>query len=134
MLDLLATEARKIRSGGYVVRRGVIQWLSFDFRKHPLALAIVLDTGTIGRQDLQSGALALEFGGSMKMDEDSASLDDAILDDMYEDAEFLVRKLAEAKDERGNDVAIVRLPAEVVEWSDIRKRVGGIVVTFDVRY
>ena len=136
--DALVKYAKLARNGKYFVKRGAMVWAAFDFSRHERAVAIMFDDLTILRQDKPNDAkVAIEMFCRMPKDTDDPEIDDGLLDELIEDAEWVLVKAMSETSKGSGDNVILRLDAEsanVVEAHDVSKRVQGIVVTFNVSY
>lgn len=134
--DTLVKYAKQVRNSGYFVKRGAIVWSSFPFGEHPRAIAIMFDDiGILRQKGMTEAKIGIEMFASMP-EGTEPEIDDGLLDELIEDAEFILQKTIRERDSVGDSV-ILRLDGEtanVVESHDSTKRVQGIVVTFNVNF
>lgn len=139
MVDTLRDLLKAEHNGRYFVHRGPIAWSSFDFKAHPFAVGISLDSGTLRRADTRlignRSRVSLEMFTSMSAD-GKLQLDDGILDEFIADAESVLDKLEVSQDANEYSVAIGvdRENASFQESSDSTLKVQGVVVSFSITY
>ena len=140
MLETLLDACRATRSGAYYVKRGAIVWEGFDFESHAQkrAIAIMCDEGQLLRDQfgMYTESVTLEMAAQMSLveTEPAAGIDDAIEEEMIEDARVIVRALIEASS--GGDPVVFKVGNEApfVEWHDVELRVQGIIVYLKLTY
>jgi len=136
-LDKTKEIAKVVRSGAYFVKRGAINWTTWGWDKYPRAISIQLDDTTLFQiNGINEGTLTLEMFARMKTSKEVPEIEDAIMDELLQDAEEILVGLMDAKDSSGNAV-ILKLDentARAVESHDTTLRVQGIVVTVSVSY
>jgi len=136
LLQAIKSEAKLVRGGVYFVKRGVIDWSTFPFAERPRAIAVLSDDCSVLKSTgINDMTLSLEMATSMPTGSEP-EIDDGILDELFQDAETLLRKAAERIDSNGDPAAIVLMTesARVVEFHDSRLRVQGIVLTLTASY
>lgn len=127
--------ASRIRNARYWVRRGAVDWASFDFSARKHAIALTVDEGPVlpdveGRQTFKIG---MELFGAMPGDS-TESIDDLLMDELWEDAGQLLEQLIQESDERGDSLALklVASSTKGIETHDAGLQVEGLIVTFTV--
>lgn len=136
-LDTVKALAKKVRSGAYFVKRGAINWTTWDFEKHPRAISIQLDRVTLFKVNgMNDGVITLEMFSRMSSKEVPPEIDDGVMDELLEDAEAIFLGLMSAEDKQGDSVVtkLEQDSTEVVESHDTSLRVQGIVVTVPVTF
>jgi hypothetical protein len=141
--DLLLTlkdAAKAVRNQSYFVKRGVINWASFNFGKYPLACSIQMDESTLlfpglGMNEAKVTMEMFTYLPDMASDE-SAEIDDQAMDNLVEDAAAIIDVLLLKKNTEGDPVVfkIDRTTSRIVEAHDTASKVQGVVVMLDVTY
>ena len=137
-LDKVKELAKKVRSGGYFVKRGAINWTTWDFSKHPRAISIQLDRVSLFKVNgMNEGTITLEMFARMSSPKEVLpEIEDEVMDELLEDAEEIFLGLMSAEDKQGDSVVtkLEQDSTEVVESHDTSLRVQGIVVTVPVAF
>lgn len=128
---------RRVRGGSYHPRRGPILWQSWDFGSRPRGVAVMVpetmpfapDSGT-DRMELELEIGASWAPGSLE------EFDDDLLDEMFDDFDWVVRSLEQEKNSAGDSLAmhVRKKEAVVQEWSDMNFGVQGLIVSIPVQY
>lgn len=133
--------AGKARNSSYFVKRGAINWTTFDFETHGGAIALMIDDGSLFRVQSTRGMKPCRC--SMEMFHrlpdplmESPEIDDGLMDELLDDAEWIINELASSRDSSGDPVVfrIDRKSVTFVEAHDIEVKVQGIVVSFNMEY
>jgi hypothetical protein len=118
------------------VKRGPIHWATFDFSAMPKAVAILVDDQSFIKEDgVNDANISFEVAARMATGQ-QPEVDDGLLDELIDDAIWVIRSLRQAKNGQGDNV-ILRLAssaARITEWHDPDVRVQGIVCPFQVEY
>lgn len=139
VLDTLRASTKKVGNAGYFVKRGAINWTTFDFTAHARAISIQVDNyGFLKVNGVKEATLTLEMFARMPEQPEGAlpEIDDALLDEMIEDAEKIVADLRAAQDKQQDAVVMKIDPASanITEAHDVALRVQGVVVTIVVNF
>lgn len=136
MINAIRVSWGEVRGGSYFVKRGPIHWASFDFEELPKAVAILVDDLSFMKNDgINDANISFEVAARMATGKES-EVDDGLLDEIIDDAIWVIRSLKQAKNSQGDNV-IMRLSertARITEWHDPDVRVQGVVASFQVEY
>lgn len=130
MAEYLREQWRAVRGGTYFVKRGPILWADFDFEAQPRAVAILIDDHTFLR-DINDANVAFELGARMPSGREP-EVDDGLLEELTDDAKWVIRQLVKGTDSVG-DAVVLRLEhqsARIREWHDPDMKVQGVICTF----
>lgn len=143
LLSALAEEAQKIRGGAYLVKRGGINWATFDFDSHARAISITQPEGSVypsqENSNQREGLFTFEAAVKMRNPErraGGASIEDDLLDELLSDIVEIVRKVSARRDKDDNPI-IFRAPqagASFFEFHDADDGVEGVAATFRILY
>lgn len=137
-IDTIKKYAKSIRGGWYSVKRGVINWATHDWDRHPNNIAIMIDDHRIpveskGRRPFRSGVLTLEIFSRIVPSTEEMEIDDGELDTMIDDAEFILFSTLQERLE--NDSVVMRMgDIRVIESHDVNLKVQGIIVQTNVEF
>jgi hypothetical protein len=84
---------RELRNGDYFVRRGGIEWATFDFNAHPLAVSIMLPNFPVL---VPNGRGIMEFEilqRARNWQAEQKDIDDESLDDLWDDVSEAIKRL-----------------------------------------
>lgn len=135
MMDTFRKLCEEVRGGIHFIKRGPIDWSSFNFDENQRAIAILVDD-TSFLKDINDASLSFEIAGRMIQPEDRPNLDDGLLDEMIDDAEWIIRSLIDSKDKQGDSVIMKAgfNDARIVEFHDVQLRVQGIIAFIEVSF
>lgn len=126
---------QKTENGRYYVRRGPINFASFQFDRFPRAVAIICDDSSLPLPQeqfpFQGARISFEIGMSMP-DEASGSIDDEAIDALRDDCTDILLQLLEATDTEGDNI-VLRIDlgqARVIEWHDADRNLQGVILSF----
>lgn len=135
VLDTLRGFCQQVRGGVYFVKRGPIDWATFPFNQHSRAISILVDDQSLFL-DINVASLTLEFGAQLRSVSDDPGLDDGLMDELTDDAEWVVRSLIDSSNSQG-DAVVLRTDlkeSRAIEFHDAQLMVQGIVVNFEVSF
>lgn len=134
-MDRLRELCVEVRGGVHFVKRGPIDWAVFNFDAHDRAIAVLLDDHSF-LGDINDASISFEIAGRMIQPEKSPDLDDGLLDEMIDDAEWIIRSLIDSDDSKGDPVILKAnlLDARIVEFHDVQLRVQGIIAFIEVSF
>lgn len=132
--DHLLVLAKTVRNGRYHARRGAVNWAAFDFDAHPHAIAVVFDEVSLfpdARAMFRIDAtleIFTRFGG----EDAPPSIDDAAMDELHEDARWILEQLFTRPAQDGDRAALgmSTINVKAVETHDADLRVQGLIVPF----
>lgn len=127
--DELKAIAKKSRNGSYFVKRGPIEWTSFEWGTLKRAISIQIDERDFMRSTNKLEC-ALEFAAPVPEDADPG-IDDGILDEFDEDLEAIMKAWIAAIDAIGNFV-LGFTPGKISEFHDMDFRVQGMTAKFTI--
>jgi len=134
--EALKGSFRRQNNGLYkFVHRGVVNWPTFDFTTHDVAVSISMSQLSIFRVSVGL-SLNLEIDMFSALKSGSNELDDEIADNMIRDVSLVLLDLKKAVDTDGKPV-ILRLDhssTQAVEIIDIEKQVQGLALTAPIEY
>ena len=137
--DTLVDKAKTLRNDVYFVKRGAINWTTHDFDQDPRAVAVMIDDFQLfGKTNsgMKTANLSIEMFAKMPQRDGKPEIDDALQDELVDDAEALLRHLQTARD-GGDNPVVFKLDLEsarVIEAHDIEIQVQGAVVQFAITY
>lgn len=135
VMDTLRRLCEEVRGGVYFVKRGPIDWATFPFDSHPRAISILADDLSLFKE-LNEASLTLEIAAQIRTQGEDPGLDDGLMDEFIDDAEWVVRSLI-GKDNASGDAVVLKTDLEdsrAIEFHDPQLKVQGIIVNFDVSY
>lgn len=134
--ETLLELAKSVRNRMYHARRGAVNWASFDFAAHPRGIAIVFDECGLfpSRQSMFELKCTLEMFVKFDGEDSLDSLDDALMDEIHEDARWIIEQLVAQLSSEGDAVAIgvPTVGITAIETHDADLRVQGLIVPFTV--
>lgn len=138
LTQTLKSLACQVRNSSYFVRRGAINWATFPFSRYPRAISIIIDDSSIFgpvKGAFDTANISLEMFTHLADIEEPMDLNDELMEELREDAAWILQTLMSAKDTSDNCV-IYKLDREtrVIEASDSNLKVQGIVVTSSVTF
>lgn len=125
--------AEELRGRAYYVRRGAINWATFEFQKRERAVSIMVDEATMLRA-MNSLKVTLEFACAIPEQVDA--MNDDMMDQFMVDFEAFADKLVKSVDDKG-DAVVHSLDLNTViavEFSDFDLQVQGLSVSFQLSY
>lgn len=125
------------RNGVYFVKRGAVNWGTFDFDAKPRAVAILVDRGSFLRiNGINYADVAFEICAQMRATPGEPEIDDELLDELIDDAERVIYDLQESKDKEDNPVVlkVSKDTAEYEEFHDVEKKIQGIIVKVSIEF
>lgn len=135
LLRFTKNEWVSIRNGAYTkVIRGAVNWASFPFEKFPRAVSIHVDNSTLVPNTTGMNSATISFEIMSKMPKDPENIDDSLLDEFYEDALQIVRKICQEGHSSGNPLIFRRdQQNSAIEARDAGLGVQGLIcsVRFD---
>lgn len=139
LMEALTEQAKAVRNGSYFVKRGAIDWADFEFVNHPAAISVQLVSHQLlasGRTGLREGLVAIEIFRRMPEGQARPEIDDALMDQIQDDAESIVDGLIASLDAQGDAVVIKveRDSSSVEEAHDVTLGVQGVVCTLRVGF
>lgn len=134
-MDRLRALCEEVRGGVYFVKRGPIDWSSHNYDENQRAISILLDDHSF-LKDINDASISLEFGGQMLRPDERPDMDDGLLDEMIDDAEWIIRSLIGSTNSQGDNIILQAKikDARIVEFHDAQLRVQGIVAFFEVNF
>jgi hypothetical protein len=125
--------ASTVRGSSYYVKRGAINWANFDFEAHPRAISILFDEQSL-LKEINDCRVSLEMFS--RLPEVETGIDDGLMDELFEDAEYIFRSFVNALDGQGNSVVLSadQPGVRVVEAHDANLGVQGVVVMMNITY
>lgn len=135
--DTLKVLCKRQRGRRYFVKRGVIEWATFDFGAHPRAIGIMFDEIEILRESgMYDAQVTLEMGVALPSAQEPVEVDDGLLDELIEDAEEILKALQQAANGSTEPVIfkLATQTARVREWHDVDLRVQGVVASVTIGY
>jgi hypothetical protein len=140
MCDRWKELAGQMRNGIYFVKRGAILWPSFSFTDHKGGIALMLDDGNLLRTQRNRGMkparCSMEMFRRMESTPEAPEIDDGLMDELLDDAEWLLKELMKSRTS-ADDPVVYRIDensVRFVEAHDTELKVQGIVVTFNLEY
>jgi len=140
MCDRWKELAKEMRNGTYFVKRGAINWTTFSFEDHGAGIALMVDDGELLRTQRNKGMkparCSMEITHRLPGEQESPEIDDGLMDELLDDAEWLITELMKSRT-AGDDPVVFRIDensVRFVEFHDIEVKVQGIVVTFNLEY
>jgi hypothetical protein len=133
VVKAMKTLAEELRGRVYYVRRGAINWATFDFQKKALAIAIMVDEASMLRS---MNTLKVTFEFACAIPEHVDAVDDSVMDQFMVDFDTVADKLVKSVDDRG-DAIVHSLDLNnviAVEFSDFDLQVQGLSVSFQLSY
>ncbi len=140
ILKRMVALAKPLRGATYLVHRGPINWAGWDFDRHPRAIAIMHDEGSLlgNAAGMRTGNFAVEIFARNPRKSDSVppEIDDDLFDQLHDDASWIVRQLEKSQNSEGDSVVfrIDAAGARVLESHDAELGVQGVVATFTAIY
>lgn len=137
VMQTLVDICKRMRGGRYYVKRGSVNWASFPFTDYPFAVCVLADEVTAFMTPGQSrGTLTLEM--MVQVPHEVNQSDDAVLDDLFEDAFVAFAQLSEAREPDDESFPVITMldqgSARAMEVSDTSMRVQGLVVSVTVQF
>ena len=142
MMAAILEICRSLRVGNaqkYEVVRGAVNWATWDFSAHPLAISVHCDECSFLRSPgNDEGVVSLEIMG--KMPDGARQVDDDLLDSIVDDATEVFERLEDQEVDEGNgDVnpaisMLDRRRDSAIEVSDVSRGVQGVVATARVTF
>lgn len=136
-VDSVKSAALAVRNNRYFVKRGVINWATFDFDKHTFAMSLLCDDMTFMKQSgIQEMNFSIEAATSIPDSTKQPEIDDGVLDSMIEDIETILNQTRASVDTNHDNISLMvdTESARIVEFHDSALRVQGIVATIVVKY
>lgn len=136
-LKAMKDAALAVRARRYFVKRGVINWASHDFKTKLFAISLQADDYSFMKQNgIQDMKFSMEIATSINDIVSPAQLNDDVIEELVDDAEWIFKTVMSQIDTLGDNVALVvdTESARVIEFHDSSLRVQGIVVTAYVKY
>lgn len=140
MLDRWKELAKEMRNGSYFVKRGAINWTTFPFGDEGAGIALMVDDGSLLRTQRNLGMkparCSMEIFHRLPDEQESPEIDDGLMDQILDDAEWLIIELMKSRT-AANDPVVFRIDensVRFVEAHDIEIKVQGVVVTFNLEY
>jgi len=140
MCDRWKELAQQMRNGIYFVKRGAILWPAFSFEDHEGGIALMIDDGSLLRTQKNRGMkparCSMEMFRRMASTKEAPEIDDGLMDELLDDAEWLLQELMKSRTS-ADDPVVFRIDANsvrFVEAHDTELKVQGIVVTFNLEY
>ena len=135
MMDTFRQLCRDVRGGVYFTKRGPIDWSSFNCGEQERAIAILIDDHSF-MKDINDASITFEIAGRMIQPEQRPDLDDGLLDEFIDDAEWIIRSLIDSVDTQGDPVVLKAgfADARIVEFHDVQLRVQGIIAFIEVSF
>lgn len=128
--------ARSVRNRSYYARRGAVNWAAFDFDAHPRAIAIVFDETPVfpDARAMYTIKCTLELFAKFNGEDSLDSIDDELMDEIHEDARWIVEQLIRRKTSSGDNavIGVVTVGITAIETHDADLRVQGLIVPFTV--
>lgn len=121
----------------YFVKRGVINWATFNFASHQFAMSMLIEDTTFMRVNgMQEMTFSLEAATVIPDSTEQPEIDDGIIDILIEDMEAIFAEARVKVDAHGDSVAlgVDTESARIVEFHDSALRVQGIIATVIVKY
>lgn len=136
MLETIKNELSKVRLARYYVRRGPIDWATFDFTKNPFAMSLSLAETTFMTPDgVNRGIVSIEcFARMPELKDKPTEFSDATLDEMLADIEFAIRRSLQTKIKGDNVLFLADGQSLAIEVSDAELKVQGVVVDIEVKF
>lgn len=136
--DKIKALAKSVRNSAYFVKRGYINWATFDFTSYPRAISILVDEERLLRdtKGFADARISLEIFTKIPPSTDPPQIDDGVLDELIDDARWIVEQLEQARNAQGDPVVfkISRNTSALVESHDATLEVQGIVAIIRVTY
>jgi len=130
--------AKQARNGAYFVKRGFINWAEFDFETNKRAISILVDEEGLfpDKRGMENARISMEIFTSISKSTEPVMIDDGVMDELIEDARWIVNQLEQAKNKQGENVAlkIDKHASNLVESHDATLGVQGIVAIIRVTY
>lgn len=135
VLDTIRTNAEKVGNQRYFVKRGAINWPSFNFDEHGSAIAIIVEEETLYGQ-IKNLKVSLEVATKMPRGEEHPSIDDGLIDEIHSDLVWIINQLIAAKD-KNQDRVITKIDQNqmrAIEFHDPDMLVQGVMVQMNIDY
>jgi len=123
----------EVRNQKYEVHRGAVNWPNYDFDKHPLAVAVMMDECSFLGQ-INEGIVSFEIFAKIT---DDKKLNDVELETQLNNVMnviHLFNKSISSIDPRRSIGAVLPKSEKCIEHYDISLNVQGLVILFSVKF
>ena len=128
--------ALRVAGGKYFVKRGYINWATWNFDAHPQAMSLMLDEHQFMASQADA-VISIECFTRIKSG-DAPEIDDVVLDGIVQDLAAILDQMEEERDRQDPAYpvafAIKRGSAKAVEAHDAEMRIQGVTATFEASF
>tara|TARA_R110002096_G_scaffold97208_3_gene216571 strand:- start:646 stop:1095 length:450 start_codon:yes stop_codon:yes gene_type:complete len=139
VLETLTKASRSARNRSYRVKRGPVNWSTWNFSDFPRGISILQDQGDLfpatSRNGMRHAQISIEIFAKLTEDSKELGTDESISEELLDDVELILYGLATSQQSGSPVIFNLDLPSTIyTEHHDSNSGVQGFVFTFSITY